>query len=325
LAPFNPETRLLAARALEQQAREEEAKEAYLAIALASSDEPVIASEALYRLLLDHTDKTLDEVTAFKSWTIKDVIRHLHVWNHAADLSLRDAESFRAFYAQVGSDVDGGGLRGFESRWLNGLAGQALLERWRAFFEAMAVRFGAADPSARVPWAGPSMSVRSSITARLMETWAHGQAVYDRLGIERQNADRIRNIVVLGVNTYGWTFHVRGEAPPEPAPYLELTAPSGEVWRYNTPSDAERISGPAEAFCQVVTQVRNVADTAPYMHNGVFDTLEEVMNFYNRRDLDGIVAEVGTNVDDRGNLGELGLTPTEIQQVIVFLQTLSDR
>ncbi len=71
--------------------------------------------------------------------------------------------------------------------------------------------------------------------------------------------------------------------------------------------------------------LRNVADTAPYMHNGVFDTLEEVMNFYNRRDLDGVVAEVGTNVDDRGNLGELGLTPTEIQQVIAFMQTLSDR
>lgn len=70
--------------------------------------------------------------------------------------------------------------------------------------------------------------------------------------------------------------------------------------------------------------LRNVADTAPYMHNGVFDSLDDVMIFYNRRDLDVVVAEVNVNVDDRGNLGELGLTPTEIQEVIAFLRTLSD-
>ena len=38
------------------------------------------------------------------------------------------------------------------------------------------------------------MSARSSISARLMETWAHGQAVYDRLGVVRVDTDRIRNI-----------------------------------------------------------------------------------------------------------------------------------
>ena len=94
-----------------------------------------------------------------------------------------------------------------------------------------------------------------------METWAHGQEVYDLLGTVRQNADRIRNIVVLGANTYGWTFAVRRQQPPAPVPHLILTAPSGEVWSYNEPSATERIEGAAEEFCQVVTQVRNIADT----------------------------------------------------------------
>ena len=106
------------------------------------------------------------------------------------------------------------------------------------------------------------MSVRSSLTARLMETWAHGQEVFDVLGVVRRNGDRIRNIVVLGNNTYGWTFKVRREAVPEPRPHLKLTAPSGEVWLYNDPSESEVIEGLAEEFCQVVTQVRNIADTA---------------------------------------------------------------
>ena len=71
--------------------------------------------------------------------------------------------------------------------------------------------------------------------------------------------------------------------------------------------------------------LRNVDDTAPYMHNGVFDSLDEVMEFYNQRDVVPVVVpEVAGTVDDRGNLGELNLTPTEIQEVIAFMRTLSD-
>jgi uncharacterized protein (TIGR03084 family) len=218
-------------------------------------------SEALHGLIRELRDDALEVPTGFKDWTINHVIRHLHVWNIAADLSLTDAEAFKSFYAEVGANV-AGGLREFEADWLDGLAGQELVEVWQSFYKEMAGRFGVADPSMRVQWAGPSMSVRSSITARLMETWAHGQEVYDVLGVARSNADRIQNIVVLGVNTYGWTFNVRGEEVPDPQPHLRLSAPSGELWTYNEPSDTECISGPAEEFCQVVTQVRNVGDTS---------------------------------------------------------------
>jgi hypothetical protein len=41
------------------------------------------------------------------------------------------------------------------------------------------------------------MSARSSISARLMPP-AHGQAIYDLMAVERQNTDRIDNIVVMG-------------------------------------------------------------------------------------------------------------------------------
>jgi uncharacterized protein (TIGR03084 family) len=152
-------------------------------------------------------------------------------------------------------------LRQFEARRLAALSNTALVEAWRESFVAIAGRFAGADPSGRVKWMGPDMSVRSSITARLMETWAHGQEIYDALGIVRRNADRIRNIVVLGVNTYDWTFKVRGETPPAPKPHLRLRAPSGAVWTWNEPSETDLIEGAAEEFCQVVTQVRNVADT----------------------------------------------------------------
>ena len=70
--------------------------------------------------------------------------------------------------------------------------------------------------------------------------------------------------------------------------------------------------------------LRNVNETGPYMHNGVFNTLAEVVNFYNRRDVDGIVPEVNQNVDNGGNIGNLNLMPGEVQDLVAFLQTLSD-
>jgi len=68
-----------------------------------------------------------------------------------------------------------------------------------------------------------------------------------------------------------------------------------------------------------------VADTAPYMHNGVFDTLEQVVRFYNRRDVDGVVAEVAVNVDNAGRIGNLDLSDAEVSDLVAFLRSLSDR
>jgi uncharacterized protein (TIGR03084 family) len=106
------------------------------------------------------------------------------------------------------------------------------------------------------------MSVRSSITARLMETWAHGQAVYDVLGQMRSDTDRLKNIAVLGINTFGWTFANRGIAVPAVIPTVRLTAPSRAIWEWGPPKADNLVEGSAVEFCQVVTQVRNIEDTA---------------------------------------------------------------
>lgn len=67
--------------------------------------------------------------------------------------------------------------------------------------------------------------------------------------------------------------------------------------------------------------VRNIAKTAPYMHNGIYNTLEEVMQFYNV----GGGAGIGIHLDNQ-TLPEdaLNLTDKEIQDVIAFMNTLTD-
>lgn len=213
------------------------------------------------------TDADLHIVTQFKNWTIEDVIAHLYLWNHAATLTLNAPEKFRELLTFVFARMtDGDSHPVMQKRWLeethNGLHGKALVEAWRNHYPTTASLYENTDPNHRVAWAGPDMSAQSKIIARQMETWAHGQEIFDSLGLERSEADRIRNIAHLGVTTYSWTFRNRGETPPTPKPFVTLTAPSGAIWTWNDEQEDNRVDGNAVEFCQIVTQTRNVADTA---------------------------------------------------------------
>ena len=218
-------------------------------------------SEALYRLLEGMADSSFEQASLFKHWTIGDIVTHLHFWNGAAEMSLADAPGFAGFLVRLRSDLRRSSLREMENAAVAPLRARALLRAWRERCNRLADRFAAADPKSRLPWAGPEMSARSSISARLMETWAHAQAIYDLLGVERVDTDRIHSIAFLGVNTFGWTFRNRGEEPPAPPPHVRLAAPSGAQWRWNEPDEESLVEGSATEFCQVVTQTRNIADT----------------------------------------------------------------
>jgi uncharacterized protein (TIGR03084 family) len=218
-------------------------------------------ADALAQLVKPLSAQDWERKTQFKGWTINDVISHLHFADYAADLSLRDAAAFKNFGREFAQRARPG-VRNIDltREWLDGAKDRALLKRWQDFYRAIADRFAAVDPKRRVVWFGPDMSARSSITARLMETWAHGQAIYDLLGQRRVDTDRIKNVVVIGINTFGWTFSNRSLPVPATRPSLRLTAPSGALWEWEG-NAANLIEGSAVEFCQVVAQTRNVADT----------------------------------------------------------------
>lgn len=74
-----------------------------------------------------------------------------------------------------------------------------------------------------------------------------------------------------------------------------------------------------------VSSLRNIARTAPYMHNGVFTSLKEVVDFYNTRDTDVKWAkpEIATTMNTE-ELGNLGLSDQEVDDIVAFMRTLSD-
>jgi cytochrome c peroxidase len=90
-----------------------------------------------------------------------------------------------------------------------------------------------------------------------------------------------------------------------------------------------------------VMSLRNIALTAPYMHNGVFKTLEEVVHFYNTRDVlpectdpaDATNPGFGRTCWPRGEfhetrntseLGNLGLSPQDEADIVAYLKTFTD-
>jgi uncharacterized protein (TIGR03084 family) len=220
-------------------------------------------ADELRRLLAALQDTDWERATLFKGWTVNDVVQHLHAGDLMAAASVAGPGPFAQMRAEIQALRDRGMSRVEETRHrLGPLKGRSLLERWYAQVTNLCDRLSALPPDTRLKWAGPDMGIRMFTTARQMETWAHGQAIYDLMGAERQPTDRLRNIAEIGVRTYGWTFANRGLPIPGPAPYVRLTAPSGSTWEWNAPPSEHAVEGSALDFCQVVTQIRNVADTA---------------------------------------------------------------
>jgi len=92
------------------------------------------------------------------------------------------------------------------------------------------------------------------------------------------------------------------------------------------PDIAARDPEGAEIGKHKVMSLRNIAVTPPYAHNGFFSTLEEIVHFYNTRDVENEgwpAPEVPQNVNV-DELGDLGLTPEEEADIVVFLKTLTD-
>jgi cytochrome c peroxidase len=80
-----------------------------------------------------------------------------------------------------------------------------------------------------------------------------------------------------------------------------------------------RVSPHLHAF--KVPTLRNVALTAPYMHNGVYRTLEEVVDFYNRGGGAGIGIDLPNQTLPRDSLG---LSLAEQKALVVFMRALTD-
>jgi uncharacterized protein (TIGR03084 family) len=139
--------------------------------------------------------------------------------------------------------------------------GAELLARWQGSRAAVVAKLRTVPEGQKLMWFGPPMSAASMATARLMETWAHGQDIADALGTDYERTDRIRHVASIGVRTRNFAFGNNGLTPPDEQFRVELALPSGATWTAGPEDAAQRVTGSAYDFCRLVTQRVHRADT----------------------------------------------------------------
>jgi len=201
----------------------------------------------------------VEAATPADGWTVADQLAHLAYFDEALLLAMEDPFEFRVARDML---IESGGEAAELAMRRFGEVGGGSLPAW--FNDVRARLLGAlagADARRRIPWYGPDMSLASATTARLMETWAHGQDIADALGARLLPTGRLRHVADLGVRTFAFSFSVRGLEAPQVPVRVELFGPHLEEWTWGPKGGADLVRGAAEEFCLVVTQRRHLAAT----------------------------------------------------------------
>jgi uncharacterized protein (TIGR03084 family) len=209
-------------------------------------------------VVADLEDPDWSRPTPAPGWTVAHQIAHLAWTDDQAFLAAGDPEAFAARLQRVlagEESVDGGAAVGAA------LPPPTLLGRWRVGRERLAAALAGIPAGTRLPWFGPPMSAASMATARLMETWAHGQDVADALDVPHPATARLRHVADLAVRTRDFAFRQHGLTPPVGAFAVLLTAPDGAAWTWGPDDAAQRVEGTALDLCLLATRRRHRADT----------------------------------------------------------------
>ncbi|MGV9296304.1 maleylpyruvate isomerase family mycothiol-dependent enzyme [Amycolatopsis sp. NPDC003676] len=190
--------------------------------------------------------------TPAAGWTIGHQIAHLAAADANVVLAIRTPEKFADVLAEDADTVAAEGAARPRSE---------LLDRWRAGRAEAAAALGEIPLDQAFPWYGSESTATLGAALRLMETWAHGQDIFDTVGLEHRPTDRLKHIAALGFAGRGLSFYAAQLPLPTEPIRVELTGPDGTVWGWGPDDAAQRIRGSARDFCLRITQRRALDET----------------------------------------------------------------
>ncbi len=212
------------------------------------------------RLVADLDADLWTTPTPAVGWTIAHQVAHLAANNRLAALSASDPEAFKAFVARLSDDFDTNVNAALAPFLAN--PPEVLLSSFRAERAAAEKALAAVPPGQPVPWLVRALPAQVLAAAGIMELFAHGQDIADALGVRLERTDRIWHLVAFAVRVWDFGYLARGLRAPDVELRYELTAPSGARWELGPVDSTERITGPAEDFCLLVTRRRHRDDVS---------------------------------------------------------------
>ncbi len=222
-------------------------------------DDLLAETEDLVGLVNSLSPAGWETPTPAPGWSIRDQIGHLAYFDEQVSRAATDPDAFGAERLEALTDVDQ-----FVDRIIRVTRRRPADDLVPWLQQARATMIGctaALAPGVRIPWFGPDMSVASALTARIMETWAHGQDVADALGATRTPSARLRHVAFLGYQAFPNSYRSRGLEVPATAVRIELEGTGGDPWLFGPEGAPDVVRGPASDFCLVVTQRRHLGDT----------------------------------------------------------------
>lgn len=176
----------------------------------------------------------------------------------------------------------------------------------------------------------PSLAHISSAIIYYYTSFSNYYSPFDRAMLKKENLNKD---VIAGFNlfmskaqcaTCHFIPQFNGVKPPYIGSEFEVLGVPEDTFFLSIGKDSGRYhfhQAPETIFAFRTSSLRNISKTAPYMHNGIYFSLEEVMKFYN----DGGGAGRGLQVSNQTlSSDKLGLTQIEIKQIIAFMNVLNE-
>ncbi|MEU6077414.1 TIGR03084 family metal-binding protein [Micromonospora sp. NPDC047074] len=210
------------------------------------------------RLVADLSDAQWQLPTPAVGWTITHQMAHLTATFQLAGLAAADPDGFMAMASGLGPDFNANVVAAMAPHL--GDSPSTLLAKWRRQ-RAETERALAAVPAGQlVPWLVRPLPAPVLAAAGMMELFGHGQDIADTLGVRPTRTDRLRYLVEFAVRTWDFGYQARKLTPPDTELSFDIVAPSGAHWQFGPQDATNRVSGPAEDLCLLVTRRRHRDD-----------------------------------------------------------------
>ncbi|MBO7646829.1 MAG: c-type cytochrome [Bacteroidales bacterium] len=159
--------------------------------------------------------------------------------------------------------------------------------------------------------------------AQYVRSLVSGNSKFDRYlrGIEQLTPQELHGYILFTTEEGADCFHCHGSGG-SPLFTTNLFYNNGLDISFTDPADRSAVTGDImDRGAYRAPSLRNISASAPYMHDGRFQTLDEVLIFYN----EGLqYSPYVSPLMHKINEGGRHLTPNEIADLKAFLETLTD-